>query len=141
MLRPFSNEPLTDFTRPENRQAFQAALDKVKAEIGGAFPLVIGGETSRLDDTFPSINPSRPAEILGHFANGGVEHADAAIEAASYAFRTWRTTPVAERVRYLLGVAAEMRRRKHEFSAMMVLEVGKNWVEADIDTAEAIDFM
>ena len=34
-----------------------------------------------------------------------------------------------------------MRRRKHEFSAMMVLEVGKSWDEADADTAEAIDFL
>ncbi len=141
MLRPYSNEPLTDFSQPENRQAFQAALDAAKAEIGGVYPLVIGGETTRLDDTFPSLNPSRPSEIVGYFANGGAEHADAAIEAAAYAFRTWRYTPVAERVRYLLGAAAEMRRRKHEFSAIMVLEVGKNWAEADIDTAEAIDFL
>jgi 1-pyrroline-5-carboxylate dehydrogenase len=34
-----------------------------------------------------------------------------------------------------------MRRRKHEFSAVMTLEVGKTWAEADGDTAEAIDFM
>ena len=34
-----------------------------------------------------------------------------------------------------------MRQRKHFFSAWMVYEVGKSWVEADADTAEAIDFM
>jgi 1-pyrroline-5-carboxylate dehydrogenase len=34
-----------------------------------------------------------------------------------------------------------MRRRKHEFSAAMVLEAGKTWPEADGDTAEAIDFL
>ena len=34
-----------------------------------------------------------------------------------------------------------MRERKHEFSALMVFEAGKPWVEADADTAEAIDFM
>ncbi len=34
-----------------------------------------------------------------------------------------------------------MRERKYEFSAMLVYEVGKNWAEADADTAEAIDFM
>ena len=33
-----------------------------------------------------------------------------------------------------------MRRRKHELSAWMVLEVAKTWAEADGDTAEAIDF-
>src|SRR5258708_26739893 len=34
-----------------------------------------------------------------------------------------------------------MRRRKHEFSAWMVFEIGKSWAEADSDTAEAIDFL
>lgn len=34
-----------------------------------------------------------------------------------------------------------MRRRKHEFSALMVYEVGKSWAEADADTAESIDFL
>jgi len=34
-----------------------------------------------------------------------------------------------------------MRRRKHEFSALMVLEAGKTWYEADADTSEAIDFL
>ncbi|MNO59222.1 1-pyrroline-5-carboxylate dehydrogenase [compost metagenome] len=34
-----------------------------------------------------------------------------------------------------------MTERKHEFSAMMVLEAGKNYAEADADTAEAIDFL
>ncbi|MGZ5474834.1 MAG: L-glutamate gamma-semialdehyde dehydrogenase, partial [Thermoanaerobaculia bacterium] len=41
----------------------------------------------------------------------------------------------------LLKAAKLMRERKHEFSAVMVLEVGKTWAEADADTAEAIDFM
>ena len=42
---------------------------------------------------------------------------------------------------YLFHAAALMRERKHEFSALMTLEVGKSWTEADADTAEAIDFM
>ena len=40
----------------------------------------------------------------------------------------------------VLRIAAILRRRKHEFSAMMVLEESKSWAEADGDTAEAIDF-
>lgn len=141
MLPPFQNEPLTDLSRPENHRAFAAALDRVKQEIGGTYPLVIGGDAVRLDDTFPSINPARPWEVVGHFANGTAEHANKAIERAAAAFKTWQYTPVEERARYLLKASAEMRRRKHEFSAVMVLEVGKSWAEADADTSEAIDFM
>src|SRR5690606_651331 len=141
MLPPFRNEPLTDFSRPENQAAFQAALDQVKQEIGRTYPLVIGGQRLELQETFPSLNPSQPSQAVAHFANGAASHADQAIEAAAQAFETWKSTPVAVRARFLLDVAAEMRRRKHEFSAVMVLEVGKNRAEADADTAEAIDFL
>lgn len=141
MLPEYRNEPLTDFSVPQNVAAFQAALDKVKAQIGRRYPLVIGSQRIDLADTFASLNPSRPKEVLGYFANGGSEHADMAIEAATIAFKQWQYTPVENRARYLLRAAAEMRRRKHEFSAVMVLEVGKSWAEADADTAEAIDFM
>mgnify|MGYP006195709807 CR=1 FL=1 len=45
----------------------------------------------------------------------------------------WATPEV--RARYLLKVAALMRKRKAELTALMVLEVGKSWVEADADVA------
>ncbi len=141
MLPPFRNEPFTDFTNQENQAAFRAALDKVKSEIGRTYPLVIGGQEIMSDDMFPSINPSRPAEVLGYFANATVEHADRAIEAAAEAFETWKYVSAEERARFLLRAATAMRRRKHEFSAVMVLEVGKSWAEADADTAESIDFL
>jgi 1-pyrroline-5-carboxylate dehydrogenase len=141
MLPPYVNEPLTDFSRPENQAAFGRALEKVKAEIGRTYPLVIDGQAIALDATFASINPARPTEVLGQFADGDASHADQAIAAAAEAFKTWQFVTVQERARYLLNAAAAMRRRKHEFSAMMVLEVGKSWYEADADTAEAIDFL
>src|SRR5699024_12393505 len=46
-----------------------------------------------------------------------------------------------ERADVLLKVSAHIRRRKHEFSALMVYEAGKPWNEADGDTNEAIDFI
>jgi 1-pyrroline-5-carboxylate dehydrogenase len=141
MLREYTPEPLTDFSQEANREAFQAAVDLVKSELGRIYPLVIGGERIELEETFASVNPARPAEVIGNFANGSALHADQAMQAATEAFKTWRHTAAEERSRYLLRVAAEMRRRKHEFSATMVLEVGKSWVEADADTAEAIDFL
>src|SRR4051794_27346908 len=141
MLPPYQNEPVTDFSRPEAQAAFKPALDKVKADIGKTYPLIINNEAIYLDQTFASINPARPAEVVGKFADGTAEHADQAIAAAAEAFKTWQYVPVEERARYLLTAAAEMRRRKYEFDAMMVLEVGKSWYEAEADTAEAIDFL
>lgn len=141
MLPPYQNEPLTDFSDAENETAFRAALEMVKIRLGQTYPLVIDGEEILLDDVFPSVNPSRPDEVVGYFANGTAEHVDRAIAVATRAFETWKTVRAEERARYLLRASAEMRRRKHEFSAMMVLEVGKSWMEADADTAEAIDFL
>ena len=141
MLPPYVNEPLTDFSRPDEQAAFARALETAKAELGRTYPLVIGGQSVPLDQTFASINPARPAEVIANVADGTAEHADQAIAAATEAFKTWQYVAVEERARYLFKAAAEMRRRKHEFSAMMVLEVGKSWAEADADTSEAIDFL
>lgn len=141
MLREYAPEPFTDFTDPANVEAFNDALDLVKSQMGRAYPLVIGGQRIELDKTFASVNPSRPDEVLGYFADGTAEHVDQAMKAATDAFETWKFVPVEERARYLLRASAEMRRRKHEFSATLVLEVGKSWAEADADIAEAIDFM
>lgn len=141
MLPEFRNEPFTDFSVPENQAAFRAALTKVKSELGRTYPLVINGRRIESDTVFTSINPARPEEVIGYFAKGDAESVDQAVAAAAAAFKTWQYVAPEERARYLLRVAAEIRRRKHEFSAVMVLEVGKSWFEADADTAETIDFL
>ncbi len=45
------------------------------------------------------------------------------------------------RAEYLFEAAALIRERRDDFNACLVLEVGKSWIEADADTAEAIDFI
>lgn len=141
MLPEFRNEPFTDFSIGANAEAMQSALDKVKDELGRTYPLLIGGKHIELEDTFSSLNPSNPAQVVGAFAKGSVEHANQAIQAAANAFDAWRKVPGDERARYLFRAAAAMRRRKFEFAAWLVYEVSKSWAEADGDVAEAIDFM
>jgi 1-pyrroline-5-carboxylate dehydrogenase len=138
----FKNEPFTDFSKPENAGAMQAALDKVRAELGREYPLVINGEHVKLDDKFRSMNPAKKDEVVGVFSevDTDVSLVDKAIDAATKAFETWKNVPAAERAEYLFKAADVMRRRKHELSAVMVFEVAKTWAEADGDTAEAIDF-
>ena len=140
-LPEFKNEPLTDFSKPENRSAMEAALRKVKAEFGREHPLVIGGEHITGLKTFDSINPAHKDQLLGKFQKGSRAHVEKAIDAAWTAFESWRKQPVGVRAGLLLQAAALMRKRKHEFSAIMIYEVGKTWPEADADTAEAIDFL
>jgi 1-pyrroline-5-carboxylate dehydrogenase len=141
MLPPFHNEPFTDFTNPANVAAFQHAIDLVRSQLGQKYPLRIGADEIWLDETIESVNPSRPAEIVGIFPKARKEEAHRALQVATDAFKTWQYTDPAERARYLLSAARDMRRRRHEFGAWMVFEAGKSWVEADVDTAEAIDFL
>ncbi len=140
-LSEYAPTPLTDFSRPEHREAFEKALAEVRGQLGREYPLVIGGERSKGERTFESRNPARPSEVVGRFQSGTAAQAAQAIEVAHRAFATWSRVPAPERAAYLFEAARRMRERKHLFSAWMVFEVGKSWVEADADTAEAIDFL
>src|SRR6266571_2933629 len=138
---PFKNAPYTDFTRPENRQAQMEALEKVKRELGQTYPLIIGGEKITNEATFASRNPSQPDQVIGYFSSATVEQVDAAVQSAATAFETWKHVPAEERTGYLFAAADLLKKRRFEFNAWMIYEVGKSWPEADGDTAEAIDFM
>ena len=63
--RVFASEPATDFTVHAERASFHAALTIVRSQLGGRFPLVIGGERVPTSAELISRNPSRPAEIVG----------------------------------------------------------------------------
>ncbi len=143
-LDEFRNEPFVDFTNPENAEAMRAALEKVKAEFGREYPIVINGEKIQLEKKFSSFNPADKTQAVGVFSEGDTNAqnlVNKAIDAAGEAFKTWRNVPAAERAEYLFKAAKIIRERKHEFSAVMVFEVAKTWAEADGDTAEAIDFL
>ncbi len=43
-MKPYAQEPLTDFSLEKNKIAFQDALKKVENECGKDYPIVIGGE-------------------------------------------------------------------------------------------------
>ena len=139
-LPEFRNEPLTDFTKPERQSAMNLALAKVTGEMGREHPIVIGGERITGLKTFDSLNPAN-RQVVGKFQEGSAEHVERAMEAAWTAFESWKRESVETRAGLLLKAATLLRERKHEFSAVMILEVGKTWAEADADTAEAIDFL
>ena len=138
---PFANETLTDFTRPDLIQQQEAALRRVESELGYTFPLVLAGERRFADDTFTSTNPADPGQVLAVFAKANAADAQAAIEAAWQRFHTWQHTSAEVRAGYLFKAAELLRQQRFYFNALMIYEVGKSWIEADADTAEAIDFL
>lgn len=136
----FTNEPLTDFTEEENRLKMSAALQKVRGSLGKKWPLIIGGEEVWTEKELPSINPSKPAEVIGYVAKAGRAEADRALASAAAAQKAWGARSVEERAKVLERAADLMRAERFDLCALEVLETGKTWTESDGDVAEAIDF-
>ncbi|MBI2824561.1 MAG: L-glutamate gamma-semialdehyde dehydrogenase [Planctomycetia bacterium] len=136
----FENEPTADFAKEHNRRAMREALEKVRGELGGFYPLSIGGEAVETADHLTSIDPSQRDRVVGVVAAAGRDEAAGAIAAARAALPAWRARPVEERAEFLRGAAAAMRARRVELAAWEVYECGKEWREADSDVCEAIDF-
>jgi RHH-type transcriptional regulator, proline utilization regulon repressor / proline dehydrogenase / delta 1-pyrroline-5-carboxylate dehydrogenase len=138
---PFRNLPLADFSQEGPRKAMKEALAEVGESLGKEYPLVINGKRIHSDQKSVSINPSHTHQIIGHLSKASTVDVDDAVAAAKLAFETWRHTPARERAKVLLNASEIMRRRKYELAAWQVYEEGKNWVEADADLAESIDYL
>src|SRR6476469_6985750 len=137
----FRNEPFVDFKLSANEHAMKDALERVGAMLGHEYDLVIGGERLRTKNKIRSLNPAKPAQVVGIHQEAGAEHAEQAMVAGLKAFETWQFVSWELRTSLLLRAAALIRDRKFEFCAWLVYEVGKNWSEADADVAETIDFL
>jgi 1-pyrroline-5-carboxylate dehydrogenase len=136
----FTNEPFIDFSNPDNEKKMKAALEKVRAGFGREYPMWIAGQKVVTTAKRTSTNPSKPSEVIGVFQEASREQAGQAVEFANEYFKTWRKVPVETRVQYLFRTAQIVRERKFDYAALVCLEVGKSWAEADADVAETIDF-
>jgi 1-pyrroline-5-carboxylate dehydrogenase len=135
-------ETYHDFSRPETAEAQKAALTDVRARFGGRYDLLIGGRRVVGENgTFTSTNPADTREVLGTFQMASARQAREALTAAWTAFETWRHVPAVDRAEILFKAADIARRRRMEINAWMISEAGKNYLEADADTCEGIDFL
>jgi len=141
-VQEYRPQAFTDFTKEENVQAYQAALKKVRAElVGKHYPLVIDGERVDTAEKLTSLNPCDTSEVVGTTAKATVEDAERALQGAWKAFESWKKWDVDARARILLKASAILKARRLEACALMSVEVGKNYAEADVEVAEAIDFL
>lgn len=140
MPSEFKNEPVLDFSQESNRKRQAEALALIQSQLGSEYDLIVGAERLKSGKTFRSINPSRKSEVVGVFQSATAEQAGKAIDVASRTFEQWKRVPAQERADVLFRAAGLLRAKRFENNAWMVVETGKTWVEADADTAEAIDF-
>lgn len=141
MLTPYQPLPLADFRQPDEAERMRAALASVAGQLGGRYPLRIGGREVWSAETIVSGNPAHDGQVVGTVAAAGTDHVLAAVDAATRAFEDWSRTDPDARARCLLKAAALLRSRIHEYCAWLVCEVSKTWPEAYAEAAEAVDFM
>ncbi|MDT8336661.1 MAG: L-glutamate gamma-semialdehyde dehydrogenase [Candidatus Izemoplasmatales bacterium] len=137
----YRTEELTNFSDLKVQKTYEEALLKVRGYLGKKYPLIINGERIFTEKLVKSLNPSNHKEVIGEISQAGLKEAELAMESALKAFEYWKKVDPKIRADVLFKAANIMKRRRHELSALMTLEAGKPWVEADADTAEAIDFL
>ena len=136
----FKNAANTDYSQAANRDKQQAALQAYSSQLGKKWPLIIDGKKISSREYVASVNPAKPTQIIGSWARATIADAEAAVSASLAAFPKWRATPVQDRAKMLERAADLMESRRFELNALLILEAGKPWVEADGDISEAIDF-
>ena len=139
-MSDFKNEPVSDFTQPSIYRAMDEACALVRSELEREYDLRISGELFTTPDKLKSVNPSRPAEVVGIHQKATPAMATRAIEDAYAYFPEWSRSRAADRIAMARRAARILKDRKFEFDAWLVYEAGKSWPEADADVSEAIDF-
>ncbi len=140
-MKEFKNEVYLDFGKSAIAKKQLSALESVRKKFAKEYPNVINGKKVLTEKKTVSTNPAEPGETIGIFQKSGIADAEKAIQAAAKTFETWKNVPTKERAQYLFKAAAIIRKRRLEINAWMISEVGKNYLEADADTCEAIDFL
>ncbi|ULH16072.1 L-glutamate gamma-semialdehyde dehydrogenase [Deinococcus sp. KNUC1210] len=139
-LLPFEHAPYFNFAAPDVAQAQRGAFAQVRTQyVGRTFPLLIGGREAQGSGTFAVINPGDTRERVWHFQNATSAQLEEAVQHAAQAFETWRFTDPLQRASIFMRAAELLRARRMEFNAVMGLENGKNWAEADGEIAECVD--
>lgn len=140
-VAPFKNEVIKTFADPADASAMRTAITELQGRLGEHYPLVIDGHRIETERVIRSLNPANPSQVVGVVSSASKEQAKQAIAAAARAFETWQRVSPAQRAECLFKAAALLRERRFAYDALLVLEVGKSWPEADGDIAEAIDFL
>jgi len=130
-----------DGTEDEFHEAYETAVESVKADLGQSHALRIDGDHVETEDRFEVTSPGNFDLEIGEFAAGGEADVDTAVTAATEAFPEWEHRNITARTDIFQDAAERMRERKFKLAATMSLENGKNRTEAMADVDEAIDFL
>src|SRR5215216_2695290 len=102
------------------------------------FQNYINGKWVKGRSTFQTINPANE-ELVAEIAQAEISDVDAAVNAATEAFRSWRLVPAPLRGEFLFKVGDILKQSKEELARLLTQDMGKVISEACGDVQEAID--
>lgn len=109
-----------------------AAVPTVKLLIDGQFV------ESKTKDWLDDVNPATH-ELLGRVPMATLDEVDAAVAAASRAFKVWRHTPIGVRARIFLKYQQLIRENMKELAALLTAEQGKTLADAEGDIFRGLE--
>jgi RHH-type transcriptional regulator, proline utilization regulon repressor / proline dehydrogenase / delta 1-pyrroline-5-carboxylate dehydrogenase len=139
----FENAANLDFSIKKNRKKTFDAIKKLRQDLPKKvqYPILINGEEIFTESACDSINPAHKNELLGKISLASRDHCDHAVNSAASAHKRWSKLAAEDRALLLECVADLIEKNRFRFNALMCLEAGKPWLEADGETSEAIDFL
>ena len=118
----------------------QGGRVKMAGEMTPTIQNFIGGTwvPAKSGKTFDSRNPAT-GEVVGRCADSGQEEVNAAVQAATVAFESWRKTPAPRRGEILFRAAERLAKEKDDLARTVTQEMGKVLTEGKGDVQEVID--
>jgi alpha-ketoglutaric semialdehyde dehydrogenase len=102
------------------------------------FQNYINGKWVKGRRTFQTLNPANE-ELLAEIAQAEISDVEAAVQAATDAFKSWRLLPAPLRGEMLFKIGEILRQRKEALARLLTQDMGKVISEARGDVQEAID--
>jgi 1-pyrroline-5-carboxylate dehydrogenase len=121
--------------------AFGSAIVRARATLGASHPLHVAGQTRAGAGAIDSRSPTDARTVVARIAAAGESDLRDAVAAARAAFPAWSARPWAERAAIVERAAELVRERKFELSVWLILEMGKNRVEALGEIEETADLL
>ena len=97
----------------------KAAIEEFRNHIGGEWMAARAGRT------FDDVNPADTREVVARFAASSREDAQAAVDAATAAFESWRKTPIGKRAKILMDAATILDAHADRNARELTREEGK----------------
>lgn len=119
------------FETPEEvHTRYDAAVSKVKANLGQTYGMIINNRDYFTSATFENRSPINTDWVLAHLPEGTAADATTALAAARAASPTWSSVDWKDRVTLVRRAAEIIEDRMYELAAATTLNVGKNRLES-----------